>query len=207
MTVTFQEQLTVRGTLMAEQVQQGPVWDAAALSGAQRAGSACVGCGKRWPRPRVPVGTIPDGTPMMACPECAALMDAELRCATLVQPGRLADSMPLIAAGLLRGAVLLVDLGLVPHTDLRAAVHMAGHHTAVPACAAADCQLCQAANAALVALATDVEQTEQLLVDVDVVNGDLDRAMALLRAWLDTDTPPRAVVLEALTAVARDLEA
>jgi len=34
-------------------------------------GDACVVCHKRWPRPRVRVGRLPDGSGVFACDECA----------------------------------------------------------------------------------------------------------------------------------------
>lgn len=58
------------------------------LSWAQREGDACVVCHKRWPRPRVRVGRLPDDSAVLACADCAeALMPASL--ATVVAfPGR-----------------------------------------------------------------------------------------------------------------------
>ncbi|MFC4584445.1 hypothetical protein [Sphaerisporangium corydalis] len=47
------------------------------LTGPQRDGDACVVCSKKWPRPRVRVGRLPDDAPVMACEECAeALLPA-----------------------------------------------------------------------------------------------------------------------------------
>ncbi|RSN58258.1 hypothetical protein DMH08_22900 [Actinomadura sp. WAC 06369] len=48
-----------------------PTFDPAPLSTAQRLGDACVVCGKRWPRPRVRVGRLPDSTGVFACDDCA----------------------------------------------------------------------------------------------------------------------------------------
>ncbi|TDC68146.1 hypothetical protein E1200_12560 [Actinomadura sp. GC306] len=48
-----------------------PTVDPGGLSTAQRLGDACVGCRKRWPRPRVRVGRLPDSTGVFACEECA----------------------------------------------------------------------------------------------------------------------------------------
>ncbi len=48
-----------------------PTVDPTALSTAQRAGEACVACRKRWPRPRVRVGRLPDSTGVFACDDCA----------------------------------------------------------------------------------------------------------------------------------------
>lgn len=49
----------------------GIVFDAAPLTGMQRTGDACVVCFKRWPRPGVPVGQVPNGDTVRACPACA----------------------------------------------------------------------------------------------------------------------------------------
>ncbi|RCG32438.1 hypothetical protein DQ384_02725 [Sphaerisporangium album] len=47
------------------------------LTGPQRDGDACVVCHKKWPRPRVRVGRLPGGAPVMACEDCAkALLPA-----------------------------------------------------------------------------------------------------------------------------------
>ena len=43
------------------------VIDPQGLTDAQRAGLACVYCHKRYPRPNVFVGCLPDGTPVFAC--------------------------------------------------------------------------------------------------------------------------------------------
>ncbi|OLT38629.1 hypothetical protein BJF79_26475 [Actinomadura sp. CNU-125] len=48
-----------------------PTFDPAPLNTAQRSGDACIGCGKRWPRPRVRVGRLPDSTGVFACDDCA----------------------------------------------------------------------------------------------------------------------------------------
>jgi len=45
--------------------------DPAPLSAAQRAGHACAVCEKRWPRPTVRLGDLPDGAPVLACADCA----------------------------------------------------------------------------------------------------------------------------------------
>jgi len=49
------------------------VFDLEGLSDAQVTGEACVVCHARWPRPRQPLGTLPDGTPVYGCAECARL--------------------------------------------------------------------------------------------------------------------------------------
>ncbi|WP_141577487.1 hypothetical protein [Actinomadura sp. WMMA1423] len=48
-----------------------PVVDPRGLSTAQRLGDACVVCRKRWPRPRVRVGRLPDSSGVFACDDCA----------------------------------------------------------------------------------------------------------------------------------------
>ena len=48
-----------------------PTVDPGGLTAAQRLGDACVVCRKRWPRPRVRVGRLPDSTGVFACDECA----------------------------------------------------------------------------------------------------------------------------------------
>jgi hypothetical protein len=49
-------------------------FDPAALTIAQRHGSACVVCHKKWPRPRVRVGRVPCGTGVLACDDCAPVL-------------------------------------------------------------------------------------------------------------------------------------
>ncbi len=41
------------------------------LTLAQRDGDACVVCHRRWPRPRVRAGRLPDDTIIHACDDCA----------------------------------------------------------------------------------------------------------------------------------------
>ncbi|GII78183.1 hypothetical protein Sru01_31650 [Sphaerisporangium rufum] len=41
------------------------------LTAPQRAGDACAVCHKKWPRPRVRVGRLPNSAPVMACEDCA----------------------------------------------------------------------------------------------------------------------------------------
>lgn len=48
-----------------------PTLDPGALTTAQRLGDACVVCRKKWPRPRVRVGRLPDSSGVFACDECA----------------------------------------------------------------------------------------------------------------------------------------
>ncbi|GAA1532495.1 hypothetical protein GCM10009678_13510 [Actinomadura kijaniata] len=53
---------------------RGPTFDPAGLSGPQRRGTACVVCDKRWPRPDVRIGRLPDGSPAYSCADCAPAM-------------------------------------------------------------------------------------------------------------------------------------
>ncbi|GLW62647.1 hypothetical protein Arub01_08910 [Actinomadura rubrobrunea] len=46
-------------------------FDPGALTAAQRDGDACVLCHKKWPRPRIRVGRLPEGQGVFACEECA----------------------------------------------------------------------------------------------------------------------------------------
>lgn len=46
-------------------------FDPDGLSGAQRYGEACVVCHKKWPRPRIHVGRLPDDSRIFACDDCA----------------------------------------------------------------------------------------------------------------------------------------
>jgi hypothetical protein len=62
-----------------------PAFDPQALTTAQCDGDACVGCHKRWPRPRTRVGRLPDGYPVLACDDCAPPL---LRSRSEPVPGR-----------------------------------------------------------------------------------------------------------------------
>jgi hypothetical protein len=46
-------------------------FDPVGLTPVQREGDACVVCHKKWPRPRVLVGRLPDSAPVHACDDCA----------------------------------------------------------------------------------------------------------------------------------------
>ncbi|GAA3950564.1 hypothetical protein GCM10023085_36480 [Actinomadura viridis] len=48
-----------------------PRFDPGVLSAAQCQGDACVVCHKKWPRPRVRAGLLPDGQGVFACDDCA----------------------------------------------------------------------------------------------------------------------------------------
>ncbi|MFC4050964.1 hypothetical protein ACFOY4_14840 [Actinomadura syzygii] len=56
-----------------------PTMDPRGLSTAQRFGEACVVCRRKWPRPRVRVGRLPDSTGVFACEECAPAPPAPRR--------------------------------------------------------------------------------------------------------------------------------
>lgn len=50
------------------------IFDPEELTLAQCDGDACVVCHKRWPRPRVRVGRLPDGRYVLTCEDCAELL-------------------------------------------------------------------------------------------------------------------------------------
>jgi hypothetical protein len=53
------------------------LFDPNGLSSIQRDGDACVVCHKKWPRPRIKVGRLPNDAPVHACDDCAeALLPA-----------------------------------------------------------------------------------------------------------------------------------
>ena len=66
-------------------------FDPGVLTVAQRYGDACVVCHKKWPRPRVRVGFLPDGSRVLACTDCAPALP-QPRAADpptgVVRPGR-----------------------------------------------------------------------------------------------------------------------
>jgi hypothetical protein len=47
-----------------------PLIDATGLSAERRAGTACVVCGKGWPKPEVPVARTGAGEILYRCGEC-----------------------------------------------------------------------------------------------------------------------------------------
>ncbi|MCD0447821.1 hypothetical protein LO762_01225 [Actinocorallia sp. API 0066] len=53
------------------------VFAADGLSRAQRRGSACASCGKRWPRPQRPVGRLQNGDVLLVCDDCAPEAESE----------------------------------------------------------------------------------------------------------------------------------
>jgi hypothetical protein len=62
-------------------------FDPAGLTAAQRHGSACVVCHKKWPRPRNRAGQLPCGTEVFACDDCApALSEPVPRAARVREP-------------------------------------------------------------------------------------------------------------------------
>ncbi|ROO82753.1 hypothetical protein EDD29_0236 [Actinocorallia herbida] len=46
------------------------LFSADGLGRAQRSGGACASCGKRWPRPRLPIGRLVDGAVLYVCDDC-----------------------------------------------------------------------------------------------------------------------------------------
>jgi hypothetical protein len=63
-------------------------FDPEGLSFAQRDGDACVVCHKRWPRPRVHVGRLPDSSRVLACPDCAEALLPALPATVVGLPSR-----------------------------------------------------------------------------------------------------------------------
>ncbi|WP_019630639.1 hypothetical protein [Actinomadura atramentaria] len=55
------------------------LFDPDGLTAAQRAGRACVVCGKRWPAPPVRVGRIPGGEAVYACADDAPAVEQAAR--------------------------------------------------------------------------------------------------------------------------------
>ena len=63
-------------------------FDPDGLTGAQRDGEACVVCHKRWPRPRVRVGKLPDNSSVLACTECAEALLPAPKATVVASPRR-----------------------------------------------------------------------------------------------------------------------
>jgi hypothetical protein len=63
------------------------------LTCAQRYGDACVVCHKKWPRPRILVGRLPDGATVLACHDCAEAL-APFPAGVLPFPGRTHAALP-----------------------------------------------------------------------------------------------------------------
>ncbi|TYB43376.1 hypothetical protein [Actinomadura chibensis] len=109
-----------------------PTVDPRGLSMAQRFGEACVVCRKKWPRPRVRVGRLPDSTGVFACDECAPAPPAprrrpRRRGEAVTSVGRPAGERPparaAAPAGRTEGAV---PTGAVPDTGWAEAAAMEG---------------------------------------------------------------------------------
>ncbi|MFE3453061.1 hypothetical protein ACFXJ8_29480 [Nonomuraea sp. NPDC059194] len=62
-------------------------FDADGMSAAQCDGDACVVCHKRWPRPRVHVGRLPDDSRVMACADCAEALFPLFPASVVAFPG------------------------------------------------------------------------------------------------------------------------
>lgn len=52
------------------------VFDSRSLTQAQAMGDACAVCHVKWPRPRHPLGELPDGPEVYGCDECAGFVAA-----------------------------------------------------------------------------------------------------------------------------------
>ncbi|MGI5120576.1 hypothetical protein ACQEU5_13710 [Marinactinospora thermotolerans] len=62
-----------RGTTNADTSDKTYIFDPDALTTAQLMGDACAICHVRWPRPRCPLGELPDGSGVYGCDECAGI--------------------------------------------------------------------------------------------------------------------------------------
>ncbi|MEV1172995.1 hypothetical protein [Nonomuraea sp. NPDC049784] len=63
-------------------------FDPEGLTLAQRDGDACVVCQKRWPRPRVRVGRLPDNSAVLACGDCAEALVPAPKATVVAFPSR-----------------------------------------------------------------------------------------------------------------------
>nr|WP_184080381.1 hypothetical protein [Nocardiopsis mwathae] len=52
------------------------IFDPGSLSTAQIMGDACAICHVKWPRPRTPLGGLPEGHEVYGCDECAGIVEA-----------------------------------------------------------------------------------------------------------------------------------
>ncbi|GAA3745747.1 hypothetical protein [Salinactinospora qingdaonensis] len=50
------------------------IFEPESLTSAQALGDACAICHAKWPRPRRPLGALPDGTGIYGCGECAGIV-------------------------------------------------------------------------------------------------------------------------------------
>ncbi|WP_376767015.1 hypothetical protein [Spinactinospora alkalitolerans] len=64
------------GTSTASTAEDTYVFDPGSLTTAQVMGDACAVCHAKWPRPRRPLGELPDGTGVYGCAECAGFVMA-----------------------------------------------------------------------------------------------------------------------------------
>ncbi|WP_433253658.1 hypothetical protein ACQPYK_10660 [Streptosporangium sp. CA-135522] len=67
-------------------------FDPEGLTPTQREGDACVACHKKWPRPRIRIGRLPDDGALYACPECADALLPDLQENVYPLPRRVAFS-------------------------------------------------------------------------------------------------------------------
>ncbi|MFC7329450.1 hypothetical protein [Marinactinospora rubrisoli] len=65
-----------RSTANADSSGSIYVFDPGALTPAQLMGDACAICHAKWPRPRQPLGELPDGSEVFGCDECAGIVVA-----------------------------------------------------------------------------------------------------------------------------------
>ncbi|WP_046468007.1 hypothetical protein [Allosalinactinospora lopnorensis] len=54
------------------------IFDPGSLSSVQCMGDACAICHAKWPRPRTPLGELPDGTRVYGCRECADIIASHM---------------------------------------------------------------------------------------------------------------------------------
>ncbi|GAA4048827.1 hypothetical protein [Nonomuraea soli] len=69
--------MTSRPPKAATRVHRLPTIAPDVLTPAQRVGRSCVSCRKQWPLPRVRIGRLPDGSPVMACSDCAEVLGVD----------------------------------------------------------------------------------------------------------------------------------
>jgi hypothetical protein len=69
-------------------------FDPQGLTCAQCDGDACVVCHKKWPRPRIRVGRLPNGGAVFACPDCAEALAPAPRANTRPTNARSRAALP-----------------------------------------------------------------------------------------------------------------
>lgn len=155
------------------------VLDPAPMTGAQRAGDACVVCFKKWPRPQIPVGIIPNGDTVRACAECGPLMLDRLHQHSVTQVlQRAARNAELYAPDVT--SALLASATLPMHMASRQVVETA-----------------MVATARHLQAADDVADVADLPAQIVTA----EHAHAWLLAWTRTTSPPAALLREVLGCV------